>query len=100
MKIDFDKFNLKQTACTIIIFACFSVLLTAFDWPWDKWTGFFYVNGDTFNVRRGGPFKTKEACLAWAEEQVKSTSDDFECGKNCKPSSTGQLMICDVTVDS
>jgi len=65
-----------------------------------EWTGFFYPNGNTFNETRGGPFKSKEECLDWAVAQVRNPADDYECGKNCKPSSTGQLLVCEETVDA
>jgi len=75
------------------------LMVTGFDWPWDKWDGWFYRRGNTFSPIHGGPFKTKRECLDWAEKQVTSFSDDFECGKNCKPSETGTYNICEVTVD-
>ena len=90
---------LYKPLTSIIIAGVSFLLLVGFDWPWDKWDGFFYPDGDTFNHVHEGPFKSKSDCLDWTRSMVRSSSDDYECGKNCKPNSFG-LFTCKETVDS
>ncbi len=55
------------------------------------WTGSFYPEGDIYREIREGPFKTQEACDAWARSLAKNDTDEWECGKNCKPYGIGLL---------
>jgi len=82
----------------VLVLICF--LAFGFKWPWDsEWTGFFYQNGNMYDDTREGPFKSKEECLDWARGKVRSSTDQYECGKDCKPMGSG-MYRCKVTVDS
>lgn len=70
----------------------------------DVWMGFYYPNGclsceDKYIF--SSEFETKKECLAWANNLKSSrmtSSDDFECGLNCKE--VGYKMYrCEETVD-
>lgn len=73
----------------------------------DNWIGFYYPNRNNSGEAIYSPqFKTKEKCIAWAENTWDSRLSDrnidpqdlYECGKNCVLQSWG-LYICDVAFD-
>ena len=70
----------------------------------DEWLGFYYPNGCLScesDYIFSPTFDSKKQCLAWANNLKmtrNNSSDDFECGLNCKE--IGYKMYqCKKTVD-
>lgn len=69
----------------------------------DQWTGFVYPNKHNLGTHvEIGNHDSLEACRAAAVAALRAATSleagDYECGLNCKPSSTmGGLSVCDRT---
>lgn len=70
----------------------------------DTWQGFYYPNGCLScesDYIFSPIFKEKQQCLDWAnnlKNKRNNSSDDFECGLNCKQKDG--FNVCKETTDS
>jgi hypothetical protein len=89
----------NKVAYTVALFAFYTTACGG-----DRWAGFVYPDRNNLAVHRElGEFKTLEACrdasrLYLADIGSQATGD-YECGKNCRPSTTFPGMnTCDDTL--
>lgn len=86
----------------LILFLVSIIILTGVGCS-QKWRGFYYPNGCLTCEKDyiySPVFSSLEQCRDWAEETKKSrgnsSSDDYECGLNCK--SKDGYNVCSDTV--
>lgn len=85
-----------------IFFLVTLFFVSSCDWIEGKvnptWMGTYYPHGNPLNGISEFGFNSLESCRYWAESKMVDSSDDYECGKNCKPDGHG-LYICEETTD-
>ncbi len=69
----------------------------------DKWDGHVYPNKyDLSQAIYIGEFDSLEDCREASLEMLENLNafemGEYECGKNCKPSDYGDILICEETV--
>lgn len=62
----------------------------------DVWSG-MYVNSSGAPVK-AMDFQSKDECLGWIKKN-NTNGTDYECGSNCKLSSSQAYYVCDETVN-
>ncbi len=77
-------------------------------WLWNnvisppKYIGFYYPDSSNLFIYKQSPeLSSLEQCHEWVNEVSNERTDtnfDYECGKDCKLSKSGEMYVCDETL--
>ena len=85
----------------VVILVIMLVVLTGCSKQSDKWTGFYYPEGEPKQGKakfETQEFETKDICEKWANEKTQSNEKAaYFCGFQCNYDSSGQYACNDVS---